>query len=211
MDEDAPESAFLVDKLAFVLDPCRSSSAGRPSASGARSSTRARRERALASKPDVVYWAGSAEGAGRLVAALRRAGFKGIFLASAQSESPAFVAAAGGAARARSSSLLRAPGTCRARGVARRFAAAYGHAPGHDALQAYDAVRALAQAVAQTGEVDHALQHRAASALDLEFTTLLGAGPVRARPHDPGGRPHRPRRPEGRFPDRETPLRSNSG
>src|SRR3954447_2062130 len=45
---------------------------------------------ALAKHPDTVYWAGSAAGGGALVKALRDAGFKGTFVASADAESPDF-------------------------------------------------------------------------------------------------------------------------
>ena len=123
-----------------------------------------------------------------------------------ESESPAFVAAAGPSAA--DGAFVVAPARAAApagrRGRGRSGSrAAYDHAPGRDALQAYDAVRTLAQAITQTGKVDHALNTAQLPRLDLEFTTLLGVGAVRARPHDPGGRPHHPRRAERRLPDRE--------
>ena len=37
---------------------------------------------------------------------------------------------------------------------AKRFEARFKHAPGFDALQAYEGVRALAQAITQSGKVD---------------------------------------------------------
>ena len=127
------------------------------------------------SKPDVVFWAGSAAGAGRLVKALRRAGFKGTFLASAESDTPAFVAAAGSAA---DGAFVVAPAhpqnVAGGRAWAERFTAAYDHAPGRDAMQAYDAVRTLAQAITQTGKVDRPLNTAQLPRLDLEFKTLLG-------------------------------------
>ena len=42
-------------------------------------------------------------------------------------------------------------------------------------MQAYDAVRTLAQAITQTGKVDHALNTAQLPRLDLEFKTLLGS------------------------------------
>jgi branched-chain amino acid transport system substrate-binding protein len=131
---------------------------------------------ALAAKPDTVYFAGPPDASGKLVAALREAGFEGTYVASAESESPAFLAAAGGAAN---DAFVIAPASPQnlpeAAAWAKRFEAQYKHAPGFDALQAYEGVRALAQAVTQTGEVDHALNTEQLARLDLEFTTLLGA------------------------------------
>jgi branched-chain amino acid transport system substrate-binding protein len=174
VDEDAPAFDFLVEKLTGLTSPVPQLVSRQTVAPGEIDLGRQARA-ALAARPDVVYWAGSAEGAGRLVAALRRAGFNGIFLASAQAQSTAFAAAAGGAAEGAfvvaPARAERLPGG----GVwARRFAAEFDHAPGVDALLAYDAVRALAQAITQTGEVDHALNTAQLPRLDLEFRTLLG-------------------------------------
>ena len=212
--EDTPESAFLAAQARGPLGAgARSSSAGRPCASGRDRPRAAQARAALASSPDVVYWAGSAEGAGRLVALLRRAGFKGVFLASAQSESPAFVAASG--AKAVEGAFVVAPAraaaACRARAAGRsgsRRRSATRRATTR--CQAYDAVRALAQAVTQTGEVDHALNTEQLPRLDLEFTTLLGVVQF-ARDHTIQEDDHiilvvR----KGRF-RTETALRSNSG
>jgi branched-chain amino acid transport system substrate-binding protein len=110
---------------------------------------------ALASKPDTVYFAGPAEASGALVAALRDAGFEGTYVASAESESPAFLAAAGDAADA---AFVIAPASPQnlpeAATWTKRFTARFKRAPGRDAMLAYDALRALAQAVTQSGEID---------------------------------------------------------
>ena len=104
----------------------------------------------VASHPDFVYWTGSAASGGALVKALRKAGFKGTFTASAASESPAFLAAAGreGAEGAFVTATASPRNLPNASSWRRRFQGAYHHTPGLDALQAYDAVRALAQAIA---------------------------------------------------------------
>ncbi len=171
VSDDAGQSDFLVEKLTEIVTPVprlvsrQTLSADGDAALVART--------AVAAKPDVVYWAGSASGGARLVAALRDARFAGTFVASAQAESPAFAGAPGAegafvVAPARAQYL---PG-----GVAwaKRFSSVYGHAPGRDALRAYNGVRALAQAVTQTGEVQHARNTEQLRHLDLEFTTLLG-------------------------------------
>ena len=115
-EEDA-DSQFLVDKLAFVADPV-------PKLVSRQTVTREGLDAelvagaALASNPDVVYWAGSAAGAGRLVAALRSAGYKGIFLASSLSRARRSSQTEATRPRARSSSLLlgRSSSAVRARG-----------------------------------------------------------------------------------------------
>jgi branched-chain amino acid transport system substrate-binding protein len=110
---------------------------------------------ALAAKPDTVYFAGPAEASGKLVAALRKAGFDGTYVASAESESPAFLAAAGDAA---DHAFVIAPASPQnlpeAAAWTKRFTARFKRPPGRDAMLAYDALRALAQAVTQTGEID---------------------------------------------------------
>jgi branched-chain amino acid transport system substrate-binding protein len=130
---------------------------------------------ALASKPDFVYWAGDAESSGKLVAALRAGGYTGHFIASAQSESPDFLAAAGDAAEGAYVVTTASPQNLPAAADwTKRFTKAYGHAPGRDAMQAYDALRALAQAVTQTGKVDPALNSAQVPRLEDSYSTFLG-------------------------------------
>jgi branched-chain amino acid transport system substrate-binding protein len=130
---------------------------------------------ALAGGPDVVYWSGSAAGGGALVAALRDAGYDGTFVATEESASPGFLSAAGAAA---DGAFVIAPASPQylpsAAAWAKRFEARFKHAPGFDALQAYEGVRALAQAVTQTGKVDRALNSRELAVLDGSYKTLLG-------------------------------------
>jgi len=132
-------------------------------------------KRAMTGDPDIVYWAGSAAGGGALVAALRDAGYDGKFVATAESESPEFLSAAGDAA---DGAYVIAPASPQylpdASEWAKRFEAQYKHAPGFDALQAYEGVRALAQAVTQTGKVDRTSNSRELAILDGSYKTLLG-------------------------------------
>jgi branched-chain amino acid transport system substrate-binding protein len=110
---------------------------------------------ALASKPDTVYFAGPAEASGKLVAALRDAGYDGAYIASAESESPDFLAAAGDAAEKAFVITPASPQNLpEAAAWTKRFTARFKHAPGRDAMLAYDALQALAQAVTQSGEID---------------------------------------------------------
>jgi branched-chain amino acid transport system substrate-binding protein len=132
---------------------------------------------ALAGKPDAVYWAGSAAGGGALVAALREAGYDGTFVASPESESPEFIDAAGDAAEG---AFVIAPASPQnlpeAAEWTARFKQKFGHAPGVDALQAYDGLRALAQAVTQSGKVDAKRNSQELAGLDDSYTTFLGGG-----------------------------------
>ena len=138
---------------------------------------------ALHAHPDFVFWAGSAAGAGALVKALRGLGFKGTFTASAASESPAFLRAAGDAADGAFVTATAAPKNVPdAASWRARFRAAKGHEPGLEALQAYDGVRALAQAARQAGETSGAAVADELPDLDPKLTTFIG--PIRlARDH----------------------------
>jgi branched-chain amino acid transport system substrate-binding protein len=130
---------------------------------------------ALAPKPDTVYFAGPAEASGRLVAALRKAGFDGTYVASAQSESPDFLAAAGdGADKAfviTPASPQNLPG---AAAWTKRFVARFKHPPGRDAMLAYDALQALAQAVTQSGKIDPKRNSAELPRLPTKYAGLLG-------------------------------------
>ncbi|MDA0180465.1 ABC transporter substrate-binding protein [Solirubrobacter phytolaccae] len=129
----------------------------------------------LAAKPDTVYWAGAPARGGELLAALRDAGFDGTFVASAASESPEFIAAAGAAA---DGAYVIAPASPQnlpeAADFTARFKAKFGREPGSDALQAYEGVRALAQAVTQSGKVEPERNATELTQLDPSFETLLG-------------------------------------
>jgi branched-chain amino acid transport system substrate-binding protein len=130
---------------------------------------------ALAGHPDTVYYAGPAQAAGRLVAALRAAGFARRFIASAQSAGPAFLRAAGAAGRG---AYVIAPATPQnlpqASAWAKRFARRFGHAPGRDAMLAYEGLRSLAQAVTQSGKVDPQANVRELPRLQDDFKDFLG-------------------------------------
>jgi branched-chain amino acid transport system substrate-binding protein len=129
---------------------------------------------ALTDDPDTVYWAGTAAGGGALLAALRDAGYKGMFIASGASESETFTGAAGDAAEG---AFVIAPASPQnlpeAAAWAARFEKRFGHAPGVDALRAYDGMRALAQAVTQSGKVDAPRNSMELDRLDETYTTFL--------------------------------------
>ena len=74
---------------------------------------------ALVSKPDVVYFAGTPAHSGRMLAALRAAGFKGRFVASASSETRRSCPRPGRRPMARSSWPTPARRTCRPRRAGR--------------------------------------------------------------------------------------------
>jgi branched-chain amino acid transport system substrate-binding protein len=132
---------------------------------------------ALTGDPDTVYWAGPAADGGKLLAALTDAGFHGAFIASEASESTEFLAAAGDAAEG---AFVIAPATPQnlpeAAAWAEQFEQRFGHEPGLDALQAYDGVRALAQAVTQSGKVDRRRNNQELALLDSSYKTFLDEG-----------------------------------
>jgi len=139
---------------------------------------------ALASEPDTVYWAGDATRGGELLKALKAAGFDGSFVASAESEDQAFVTAAGDAA---DGAYVIAPASPQnlpaAADFASRFERRHGHAPTVDALQAYEGVRTLAQAVTQSGKVEAERNSAELAQIDAAFETFLGAGSAFASDH----------------------------
>ena len=131
---------------------------------------------ALASNPDFVYWTGSPEGGGALVKELLGLGFKGTFTASADSESQAFLDAAGpggaeGAFVTATSSGTNTPTAAKWRA---KFKETYGRDPGLDALQAYDSVRTLAQAVEQAKSTEGDKVAPQLDKLSLKFVNFLG-------------------------------------
>ncbi|WP_433214154.1 branched-chain amino acid ABC transporter substrate-binding protein [Microtetraspora malaysiensis] len=124
---------------------------------------------------DFVYWTGAAEPGGRLVGALRQAGYTGYFMASSESDGPEFLQAAGGAAE---DAFLTASAGPRLLPAAAdwtaRFKDRYRRDPGRDAMQAYDGLRALAQAVRQAGDTTPSKIVDNLPRLD-DFTTFTGA------------------------------------
>jgi branched-chain amino acid transport system substrate-binding protein len=130
----------------------------------------------VASSPDFVYWTGSPASGGALLRALRGLGFRGIFTGSAVSESPEFVQAAGpAAAEGAFVTATAAPRNLPNAEVWRaQFRSAYHREPGLDAMQAYDAVGALAQAIRQAGATESAKVKANLTRLSEHFTTFLG-------------------------------------
>ncbi|SCE98325.1 amino acid/amide ABC transporter substrate-binding protein, HAAT family [Micromonospora viridifaciens] len=126
------------------------------------------------SKADFVYWTGTAQPGGRLVSALRQAGYTGYFMASAESDSPDFLQAAGGAAEDAYLTTAAGPQLLPAAAEwAARFKDRYRRDPGRDAMQAYDALRALVQAVRQAGDTDPSKVLDNLPRLE-DFTTFTG-------------------------------------
>ncbi len=129
----------------------------------------------LASKPDTVYFAGPAEASGKLVAALRKAGYDGAYIASAESESPDFLTAAGDDA---DDAFVITPASPQnlpeAAAWTKRFTTHFKRAPGRDAMLAYDAMFALAQAVTQSGEIDPRRNSDELARLPVKYGGLLG-------------------------------------
>ena len=138
----------------------------------------------LAAEPDTVYWAGDAARGGEVLKALKAAGFDGAFVASAASERSAFITAAGEAA---DGAYVVAPASPQnlpaAADFAARFEREHGHAPTLDALQAYEGVRALAQALTQSGKVEAERNSTELAGIDPAFETFLGTGLAFASDH----------------------------
>jgi branched-chain amino acid transport system substrate-binding protein len=130
---------------------------------------------ALAAKPDFVLWTGAAAPGGELVKVLRAAGYKGTFTCTTACDSPDFLEAAGAAAEG---AFVTATPTPQNIPIAdkwkARFEAAFKHDPGLEALQAYDGIRALAQATKQAGALDGAAIAANVTQLGEDFTTFLG-------------------------------------
>jgi branched-chain amino acid transport system substrate-binding protein len=106
--------------------------------------------RLLESRPRVVLLLAGARPAGRLVAALRKAGFVGTIVGGASLSRSAFRRAAGEAAegvRAPVSASVGAAG----QGFARAYVGRWGEAPDDAAIRSYDAVRLTVAAIRKAG------------------------------------------------------------
>jgi branched-chain amino acid transport system substrate-binding protein len=130
---------------------------------------------AIASKPNFVLWTGQPEKGGELLKALRANGYKGVFTATTDSDSPAFIAAAGDAAEGAyvtaTATPLNTPAAAKWR---ERFKTAYKRDPGFEAQQGYDSVRTLAHAVQSSRSTDGAKMIKSMTTLDQGFTNALG-------------------------------------
>jgi branched-chain amino acid transport system substrate-binding protein len=130
---------------------------------------------AVASKPNFILWTGAPEAGGSLVKALRAAGYKGTFSATAASESPEFLAAAGAAGEgAYVMATADAQNTPMAERWGASFKARYNREPGFDAQQAYDSVRTLAHAIQKAKTVDAPKVVERMKVLDPDFVNSLG-------------------------------------
>ncbi len=130
---------------------------------------------AIAAKPDFVLWTGGPEAGGQLVKALRDAGYKGTFTATAASEDPAFLAAAGEAGEGAFITATATPlNTPAAEPWSARFEQRYGRKPGFEAQQGFDAVRTLSHAINRARGTESAKVLKAMTTLDQKFSNALG-------------------------------------
>ena len=149
----------------------------------------------IAAKPNFVLWTGGGAAGGELVKALRDAGYKGTFTATAASEDPAFLAAAGEAGEGAFVTATSTPlNTPTAEQWSARFEQRYNRKPGFEAQQGFDAVRTLAHAMNRSRSTESGKVLKAMTTLDAKFANALGAGAVRGRPH---AALRQPRHPEG--------------
>src|SRR3954453_2886920 len=130
---------------------------------------------AIPSKPTFGLGTGQPEKGGELVKALRAHGYKGTFTATAESDDPAFLAAAGpagdGAYVTATATPLNTPAAAPWR---ERFKAAYKRDPGFEAQQGYDSVRTLAHAIQRSRSTDSAKMLQSMTTLDQRFSNALG-------------------------------------
>jgi branched-chain amino acid transport system substrate-binding protein len=130
---------------------------------------------AIAAKPDFVLWTGGPEAGGRLVKALRGEGYEGTFTATAASEDPAFLAAAGPAGEGAFVTATATPlNTPAAEPWSARFEQRYRRRPGFEAQQGFDAVRTLAHAINRARSTEGAKVVKAMTTLDQKFSNALG-------------------------------------
>ena len=129
----------------------------------------------IASKPDFVLWTGGAQEGGELIKALRAAGYDGKFTATARSESPEFLSAAGEAGEGAIVMATSSPqNTPTAKTFRAAFTARFKRDPGFDAQQAYDSVRTIAHAANKAKSLDGAKLVAKITELDPQFVNSLG-------------------------------------
>jgi len=130
---------------------------------------------AVAAKPNFVLWTGGAEQGGKLLKALRAAGYHGTFTATAASEDPAFLSAAGTAGEgAYVMATATGTNTPMAENWAAAFSARYSREPGFDAQQGYDSVRTLAHGIEKAKSTDGPKVIKQITTLDQNFVNSLG-------------------------------------
>jgi branched-chain amino acid transport system substrate-binding protein len=130
---------------------------------------------AVASKPNFVLWTGGPAKGGELVKALREAGYEGTFTATAASEDPAFLAAAGEGGEGAFVTATSTPrNTPSAQPWRARFEQRYRREPGFDAQQGYDAVRVLAHAMNKARSTESAKVLASLELIDPNFSNSLG-------------------------------------
>ncbi len=132
---------------------------------------------AVAAKPDAVLWTGGAAKGGELVKALRAAGYKGKFTATAQSESPEFLAAAGAAGDDTTIMATASPMNTQTPAAEKwraSFKARYHRDPLFEAQQGYDSVKVLEHAIEKAKSTDSAKVTKQLTTLDADFVNSMG-------------------------------------
>lgn len=171
VNDSSPEAAELSRVVAHGIDvPLAGTQTVPPGRDMAQVATAT-----LRPHPAFVYWAGSAEGGGRLLRGLRSKGYSGEFMASSASDGPAFVGAAGNEAAdgAFITTLARPDWVHTAKAWADGYHTKYHRQPGRAAMQAYDGVRALVQAVRQAHNARSKAVSTALAGI-RGFSTFLG-------------------------------------
>ncbi len=103
------------------------------------------------------------------------AGFAGKFTATAKSEAPEFLSAAGDAGEGATVMATSSPqNTPTAKPFREAFTARYKRDPGFDAQQAYDSVRTIAHAANKAKSLDGAKMVAKMTELDPQFVNSLG-------------------------------------
>jgi branched-chain amino acid transport system substrate-binding protein len=132
---------------------------------------------AVAAKPNVVLWTGGAAKGGELVKELRAAGYKGKFTATAQSESPEFLTAAGAAGDDATIMATARPGNTQTPGAEKwraGFKTRYRREPLFEAQQGYDSVKVLEHAIEKAKSTDGAKVTKEIATLDPGFVNSMG-------------------------------------
>jgi branched-chain amino acid transport system substrate-binding protein len=132
---------------------------------------------AIVAKPNVVLWTGGAAKGGELLKELRAAGFKGKFTATADSESPAFLAAAGPAAEGATIMATARPTNTQTPAAEQwraSFKARYKREPLFEAQQGYDSVRVLAHAAQKARSTDGPTMIKTMTTLDQGLVNSMG-------------------------------------
>jgi branched-chain amino acid transport system substrate-binding protein len=176
LQDDSPGSKDLAQQtIGLIADAPKVVSLQTIEPDGPKLSTIAKA--AVLSKPNHVLWTGAPAAGGELLAALRKAGYKGHFTATAASEDPAFLAAAGAAGEGAYVMATGRPANIELPGNQKwraSFEARYKRKPLFEAQQGYDSVRVLEHAIERAKSTDGPAMVKAMTTIDPSFTNSLG-------------------------------------